>query len=112
MEAYFTVFDRAQKRVGFAPIAGCPAGSLSSAHLSCAGAPPTPPPAYLPSPVVHGLTKSGIGLTVGLPLGVLLLVAVIVLALQQRTIRKLTAAPALLKASSQKPDALQVVGSL
>ena len=111
MEAYFTVFDRARRRVGFAPIAGCPADSLSSTHLSCAVPPPTPPPASLPSSVAHGLTKRGIALTVGVPLGVLLLAAVVGLALQQRIIRKLAAdTPTLLKAGSH--NTLQVAGVL
>ena len=37
MEAYYTIFDRANKRVGFAPIAGC--GSAQPA-LTCNGSTP------------------------------------------------------------------------
>ena len=37
MEAYYTVFDKANKRIGFAPIAGCGSAQPS---LSCTGTTP------------------------------------------------------------------------
>ena len=53
MEAYYTVFDRANCRVGFAPIAGCPSRSTPScAAASTVRFPPAspPPPPLSPPP--------------------------------------------------------------
>jgi hypothetical protein len=47
MEAYFTVFDKANRRVGFAPIAGCPRRTDASCAAAAAVVlPPSPPHQY------------------------------------------------------------------
>jgi len=40
MEAYYTVFDRQNKRIGFAPIAGCGLAQPDDSHHICSGSVP------------------------------------------------------------------------
>jgi hypothetical protein len=44
MEAFYTVFDKANARVGFAPIANCPPRPASCAAAAAVVLPPEPPP--------------------------------------------------------------------